>query len=106
MSIFPDIHRWDGGADDWHRRAVNTAHERHVNQVLINFLRNAGYAGHIAVTAHGPADVARLEQAGADLVLTPFTDAASEVVDRILGQAATQPVSKSAGYNVRCGCVI
>jgi len=50
--------------------------------------------------------LARLEQAGADLVLMPFTDAASEVVDRILGQAATQPVSKSAGYNVRCGCVI
>jgi Kef-type K+ transport system membrane component KefB len=74
------------------RWVVCTARERHVNQVLINSLRNAGYAGRIAVTAHGPADVARLEQAGADLVLMPFVDAAREAVDRLLGQPATEPV--------------
>jgi Trk K+ transport system NAD-binding subunit len=70
------------------RWVVSTARERHVNQVLINSLSNVGYAGRIAVTAHGPADVARLEQAGADLVMMPFVDAAREAVNRILGQAS------------------
>ena len=70
------------------RWIISTARERHVNQVLIHSLRSAGYAGRIAVTAHSPVDVARLEQAGADLVLAPFADAAREAVDRLLGQAS------------------
>jgi Trk K+ transport system NAD-binding subunit len=44
-----------------------------------------GYAGRIAVTVHGPGEVARLEQAGADLVLVPYADAAREAADRLLG---------------------
>ena len=67
---------------------VGTARERHVNQTLIHSLRSSGYAGRIAVTAHNASEVARLEQAGADLVLLPYADAAREAVDRILGQAS------------------
>ena len=70
------------------RWVVSTAHERHVNQGLIHTLRNLGYAGRIAVTAYSSAEVARLEQAGADLVLVPLADAAREAADRLLGQTA------------------
>jgi len=67
---------------------VSTVHERNVNQSLIHSLRNQGYAGRIAVTAHGPGEVARLQLAGADLVLMPFEDAASEAADRLLGEVS------------------
>ena len=45
-----------------------------------------GYAGQIAVTARTPGEVARLERAGADLVLVPYADAAREAAGRLLGQ--------------------
>jgi len=73
------------------RWVVSTAHERHVSQGLIHTLRNLGYAGRIAVTAPGTGEVARLEQASADLVLVPLADAAHEVADRFLGQIAPVP---------------
>ena len=67
---------------------VSTARERQVNQGLIHTLRSLGYAGRIAVTVHGPGEVARLEQAGADLVLVPLADAARKAADRLMGQVA------------------
>ena len=63
---------------------VSTMREDHVSRVLIHSLRAAGFAGRIALTAHGPAEVPRLEHAGADLVLLPFADAAREAADRLL----------------------
>lgn len=63
---------------------VSTARDRHVNLALIHTLKNLGYAGRIAVTAHSADEVARLEQAGADLVMAPFADAAREAADRLL----------------------
>lgn len=65
---------------------VCTARDLHVSQALIHSLRSLGYAGRIAVTAHSPAEVVTLEQAGADLVLVPFVDAAREAADRLMGQ--------------------
>ena len=65
---------------------VSAVHERPVNQALVHTLRSQGFAGCIAVTAHGADELARLNQAGADLVLMPFADAAREAADRILGQ--------------------
>ncbi|MGB5398158.1 MAG: cation:proton antiporter family protein [Gammaproteobacteria bacterium] len=70
------------------RWVVSTANERHVNQVLIQSLRNMGYAGSIAVTAHGAVEIAALEQAGADLVLMPYADAAHAAAERLLGVQA------------------
>ena len=46
------------------------------NLTLLKALREHGFAGRVAVTAHTPEDAARLEAAGADLVLQPFRDAA------------------------------
>lgn len=69
---------------------VSTARERHVNLALIHSLRSLGYSGRIAITAQAPDDAARLEQAGAGLILVPFADAAREAADRIMGQDFVQ----------------
>ena len=65
------------------RWIVCTAHEGHVSRALIDSLRGLGYAGRIAVTAHGPVEIAKLQQAGADLVMLPYADAAREAADLI-----------------------
>ncbi len=57
---------------------VSTTRDYHVSQVLINTLKSLGYQGQIAVAAHDSRDITRLKQAGADLVLEPFSDAARE----------------------------
>lgn len=44
-------------------------------------------AGRIAVAAHSVGESERLEQAGADLVLVPYMDAAREAADRLLEKA-------------------
>lgn len=70
------------------RWVVSTSRERHVNQTLIHSLQSLGYAGQIAVTAHDADEANRLKQAGADLVMVPFVDAAREAADRLLGQVS------------------
>ena len=75
---------------------VSTAPERHVNLSLIHSLRSLGYRGRIAIAAQAQDDAARLEQAGADLILLPFADAACEAVDRIMGHALP-PQSEQTG---------
>ena len=52
---------------------------------LVGGLRQAGFRGRIALTATFPVQEARLRGLGADVVLSPFADAAREAVDRILG---------------------
>jgi len=70
------------------RWVVCTAHERHVSHTLIHTLKSLGYKGRIAVTTHSRGDVAKLEQAGAGLVMVPFIDAARGAADRILEQVS------------------
>jgi len=65
---------------------VSTSSERQTNQALTHNLRSLGYAGRIAVTTHSHTDTAKLYQAGADLVMTPFEDAARESAERILSK--------------------
>lgn len=76
---------------------VSTTRERHVNLSLIHSLRSLGYSRRIAITAQAPDDAARLEQAGADLILVPFADAAREAADRIMGQALPQQTEQASG---------
>jgi Kef-type K+ transport system membrane component KefB len=52
---------------------------------LVQALRFHGFAGRIAVAAQRAADVDRLREAGAGLVLLPFQDAADHAVDLMLG---------------------
>ena len=78
------------GRTQW---VVSTAHEGHVNRSLIHALQSLAYRGRIAIAAQGPEEAARLEQAGAALVLMPFVDAAREAADRIVGyDIPEQPV--------------
>lgn len=49
-------------------------------------LREAGFRGMIAVTVDDPAHAGRYRQIGADLVLSPFDDAAEVSVARLLAQ--------------------
>lgn len=53
-------------------------------------LRDAGFTGRIALTGTDTLDARRLLQAGADVVLNPFKDAASRAVERIV-DAPDQP---------------
>lgn len=54
--------------------------------VLIQTLRRAGFAGHIAVTSHRGADADPLLEAGATLVLQPYPDAAHRAVELLLSK--------------------
>jgi Kef-type K+ transport system membrane component KefB len=52
-----------------------------INRSLIKFLKSSGYEGRIALTAHSQRDGHLLEEAGADVVLYPFADAAQNIID-------------------------
>ena len=73
---------------------ISTARERHVNLSLLHTLQSLGYGGRTAIAAQLPDDVVRLQQAGADLILAPFADAAREAADRIMGRVATAGTSE------------
>ena len=62
---------------------ISTAREKRANLTLLHSLKQQGYTGRTAITAQFDNDVAELEQAGADIVLSPFSDAACEAADRI-----------------------
>jgi Kef-type K+ transport system membrane component KefB/uncharacterized UPF0146 family protein len=59
---------------------VSTTPDLHANLALTSAAREHGFSGRVAVAAHGPSDGARLEEAGADLVLLPFDHAADRVL--------------------------
>ncbi len=61
--------------------------ETPVNLVLLQGLKDRGYRGRVAVTAHTPADGRQLERAGADRVLIPYAEAAVKALDDLFGPA-------------------
>jgi Kef-type K+ transport system membrane component KefB len=68
---------------------VCTVPDLDVSRTLVRALREDGFAGGVAATAHAHADAERLRQAGFDLVMLPFVDAAEraaatlrEAIDR------------------------
>jgi Kef-type K+ transport system membrane component KefB len=60
---------------------------------LIQALRTSGYGGRIAVSANREISVNRLQQAGADLVVMPFRDAAEQAVDLLMGEQRKSEVA-------------
>jgi hypothetical protein len=50
---------------------------------LIKQLRASGFRGKIAVTAHRPDDAVRLKDSDADVILSPFADAAETIPARL-----------------------
>lgn len=59
-----------------------------INLTLLESLRERGFAGKVALTAHDTRQVETLRDAGADLVLAPFKDAAKQAAARLLGADA------------------
>jgi hypothetical protein len=58
---------------------------------LLHGLRELGFSGRAAVTAHTATDAKRLRDAGADLVLQPFSDAADAVIAVMESQNDVEP---------------
>ena len=67
------------------RWVLSSVREMPVNLVLLHGLRDYGYKGRVAVTAHTTPDAGKLRQAGADRVLIPYAEAAAEAVDNLFG---------------------
>lgn len=65
------------------RLVVSAMPERHTNLTIMRHLREHGYRGSVALTAHTQRDAELLHRRGADLVLLPFADAAERAVERI-----------------------
>ena len=76
-----------------------------VRSTLMQLTRSTGFTGKIAVTSHSQHDTEKLLQAGADIVLEPFYDAADRAVELLRGAPgeerteippiASEPVSTS-----------
>jgi Trk K+ transport system NAD-binding subunit len=73
------------------RWVLSSLREKSVNFALLQGLRDHGYKGQVAVTAHTTTCARQLKQAGANLVLLPYADAASEAVDNLFGIIDEQP---------------
>lgn len=63
---------------------VCTVPRKETNVTLIRTIREFGYAGAVALTAHHAHEADMLRNEGADLVLMPFVDAAKEAADSLL----------------------
>ena len=65
------------------RWVISSMPQLHINKILLHSLRSAGFKCKVALTAHNHHDARLLKDAGADLVLLPFEDAAVQAVDYI-----------------------
>jgi len=63
---------------------INTSPDCHVNVALLEGLREQSFEGKVAVRANSTSDKKRLLRAGADLVLSPFTDGAERAAERLV----------------------
>ncbi len=66
------------------RWVVSTIRDSGINNSLLHGLRQQGYRGKVAVACSSRRDAIRFEQAGVDLVLIPYSDAAKEAADLLL----------------------
>ncbi|GMU39201.1 MAG: potassium efflux system protein [Chloroflexota bacterium] len=73
------------------RWVVSTLPQPELSEELLRTLHGRGFRGRIAVTAHSMAVARRLTLAGADLVLLPFLDAATQVVTYLTEPGAQHP---------------
>ncbi len=66
------------------RWVISSIRDREVNASLLTSLHQAGYTGLRAVAAYDQSDQADLQESGADLVFSPFSDAAVQAADLVL----------------------
>ncbi|CAH1202056.1 Transporter, CPA2 family [Candidatus Nitrotoga sp. BS] len=65
------------------RWVVSTLHDTSINCALINALREHGYTGPVAITAHSEESIDMLNKAGAELIFHPYFDAAEYAADKL-----------------------
>ena len=65
--------------------------------MLLHSLRQLGYQGKIALFTANTHDQQRFVQEGADLVLSPYSDASREAVDRLLRNISKRGPEHSEG---------
>ncbi|AWK87950.1 sodium:proton exchanger [Azospirillum thermophilum] len=96
LSSLPLRHsRWVVVAIPAHPQMV-THHD--VRLSLLHALREMGFAGRVVLTSTDSPDTRHLLHAGADLVISPFKDAASRAVERIVEAGASgRPTHALAG---------
>ncbi len=70
------------------RWVVCTAPRMETNLSVLRAVRQYGFDGKVAVTAHHNLDAEKLRDAGADLVLLPFVDAANDAAKVLLAKDA------------------
>jgi hypothetical protein len=63
---------------------VSAIPDTEANLTLIRSLHERGFSGRVALTAHRAREISVLKDAGANLVLAPFTDAATRAADLLL----------------------
>lgn len=73
------------------RWVVCTAPRRDTNAAVLRAVREAGYAGRVALTAHHADDADYLRGIGADLVLLPFVEAAKDAAAALAAAPAPPP---------------
>ncbi|MBD1396240.1 cation:proton antiporter [Pontibacter sp. JH31] len=71
------------------RFVISSLGDVRANIALIRYLKASGYQGIIAVTAHRSVDAARLKETDADLILSPFADAAETIPAKLNIQKST-----------------
>ena len=66
------------------RWVVSTVRSKDVNLALLHLLRHRGYDAKVALTAANEEEATLYRQAGAHVVLRPFTDAAEQGADALM----------------------
>jgi len=84
------------------RWVFSSVREMPVNLALLHGLRDHGYKGRVAVTAHTTPDAEQLKQVGADRVLIPYADAAAEAVDKLFGTDIDEEAAEKVLSEVNC----
>jgi Kef-type K+ transport system membrane component KefB len=74
---------------------VSTIPHLDVNLSLLDALRNNGFSGRMAFTAHSRRDAEILQESGADLILTPFAHAAREAAEILIEETCIEESCKS-----------
>lgn len=90
---------------------ISSIRDREVNTSLLKSLRHVvEYTGRIAVAAYDQSDHASLREAGADLVFSPFSDAAIQAADlvfatedQIAREAMDKLIESMSDHYIICG---
>jgi Kef-type K+ transport system membrane component KefB len=82
---------------DCARWVVSTTPDTTTNLALLHALRERGYEGEVALTAHADGQAERLQAAGASLVLRPFIDAADDACRALGFDPAEAAAAASSG---------